>query len=108
MEIEDKVLLVNPIGESAKVMVFHQATQRLFRKDIVQQMKKNIKELANLDLDDIIAQVEEHAIQVESNFIKLISNETSPDEAQRIPVFDFEINWSIYSSLNTPYIHLRI
>lgn len=36
MEIEDKVLAVNPVGESSRVYVLHQAAQRLFRKDIVQ------------------------------------------------------------------------
>jgi hypothetical protein len=55
MEIEDKALLVNPIGDNYKVFVLHQAAQRLFRKDVVQNMKKNIKELETLDLDDLVA-----------------------------------------------------
>jgi len=58
MEIEDRVLCINPISDQSRIFVFHQAAQRLFRKDIVQQMKKNIKELDNIDLDEMIQQVE--------------------------------------------------
>lgn len=53
-------------------------------------MKKNIKELENLDLDEMIQEVENHAVAVENNFIKMFSEE--PEESQRIPVFDFELN----------------
>jgi hypothetical protein len=34
-------------------------------------MKKNIKELELYDLDEIITEVEEHAIEVENNLLKL-------------------------------------
>lgn len=64
---------MNPIGETAKVFVFHQAAQRLIRKDIVQQMKKNIKELSHLDLDDLATQVETHAVDVENKVIAALS-----------------------------------
>jgi hypothetical protein len=73
MDIEDKVLLVNPIGENAKVFVFHQAAQRLIRKDIVQNMKKNIKELNSIDLDDLVAEVENHSVEVEKKLIGMLS-----------------------------------
>jgi hypothetical protein len=54
MELEDKVLCINTISEQSRILVFHQAAQRLFRKDIVQQMKKNIKELDSIDLEEMI------------------------------------------------------
>ena len=54
-------------------------------------MKKNIKELENIDIEDLIAQVETHAVEVENNFLKLFG-EAREDETQRTPVFDFEIN----------------
>lgn len=54
-------------------------------------MKKNIKELENIELDDLIAQVEEHAVDVENKFLKLFGDNI-PEETQRVPVFDFEIN----------------
>ena len=57
-------------------------------------MKKNIKELENIDIEDLIAQVETHAVDVENNFLKLFG-EAREDETQRTPVFDFEINWKI-------------
>ena len=34
-------------------------------------MKKNIKELENIELEDLIAQVEEHSVEVENKFLKL-------------------------------------
>lgn len=57
-------------------------------------MKKNIKELDNIELEDLLQQVEEHAVNIENNFLKLFG-EARQDETQRVPVFDFEINWSI-------------
>ncbi len=87
-EVEDKVVLVNPVGEEARVLVLHQAAQRWNRKEIVQHMKKSIPHLNNLEIDDIIAQVEEHANEVEEKFIKMYSEK----EEEKVPVFDFEIN----------------
>lgn len=57
-EIDDKVWCVNPIGEGQKIWVIHQAASRFIRKDIAQQMKKNIKELEIVDVDELIAKVE--------------------------------------------------
>ena len=88
MELEDRVYLVNPIGEFSRIWVIHQAAQRLMRKDIVQAMKKNVKELETMDLDEMIQLVEAHAIEIENRLVKIVSDQT---EGQ-VPVFDFEIN----------------
>ena len=56
-------------------------------------MKKNIKELDAVDSEELIEKVEEEANNIESNFLKMFSEQ--PDEASRVPVFDFEINWII-------------
>lgn len=59
-------------------------------------MKKNIKDLENIDLEELISQVEGHANEVESNFIKMESEngEVDPVTGHRtvVPIFDFEIN----------------
>ena len=54
-------------------------------------MKKNIKEIEHLDLEDMITQVEAHSTEVEDNLLKLFG-EAREDETARVPVFDFEIN----------------
>ncbi len=72
-DLEDKVLLINPIGETSKVFVFHQAAARLIRKDIVQQLKKNVKEVSHLDLEEMLAEVELHAVAVENKVIETLS-----------------------------------
>lgn len=61
------------------------------RKDIITTMKKNLKELDNYELDELINLVEEHAVEVEDKFIKMFS-ETPQAEEDKVPVFDFEIN----------------
>ena len=79
MEIEDKVHLVNPIGEQSKILVVHQAAQRWLRKDIVQAMKKNIKELETFDLEEMIQQVEAHSVAVEDKMLQFLSEEVYGD-----------------------------
>jgi hypothetical protein len=54
-------------------------------------MKKNIKELDNIDLEELIQQVEAHAVEVENKFLRLFG-EAREEEFLRVPVFDFEIN----------------
>ena len=49
-------------------------------------MKKNIKEIEHVDLDDLLMRVEQDYTAIESAFLKLYSD---------IPVFDFELNWLI-------------
>ena len=67
-------------------------------------MKKNIKELSHLDLDDLATQVETHAVDVENKVIAALSHAMSSQEGVNVPVFDFEINWfaiifSLYKAL---------
>lgn len=38
-------------------------------------LKKSLKELDGIELDDFLAAVEEHAVNVEKNFIKMFSSE---------------------------------
>jgi len=90
MEVEDKVWCVNPIGDNNKIYVLHQAAQRWLRKDLIQVMKKNIKELDNIDMDELLEKVESEAVEVENRFLKMFNEE--PEEPYRVPVFDFEIN----------------
>jgi hypothetical protein len=86
------VFCVNPISESCKIWVFHQAASRWLRKDIITQMKKNIKDLEGFDLDELQDKVEAHAVAVENNFIALFSADKDPLLETPIPVFDFEMN----------------
>ena len=88
MELEDRVFLVNPIGDTVKIWVVHQAAQRLHRKDIVQTLKKNFKELETFDLEDMYQLVEAHAVDVENKLLKMVSEQSE----SQVPVFDFEIN----------------
>lgn len=53
-------------------------------------MKKNIKELENYDLEELITEVEEHAVEIENNLLKMFAE--IPAEPYKVPVFDFEIN----------------
>ena len=64
----------------------------MLRKDIIQQMKKNIKEIEALDLEEMISETEKHAVEVENNLLKLVCNEDGEEGKQKIPVFDFEMN----------------
>ena len=64
----------------------------MLRKDIIQQMKKNIKEIETLDLEEMISETEKHAVEVENNLLKLVCNEDGEESKQKIPVFDFEMN----------------
>ncbi len=82
-EIEDKVWTVNPIGEGARIWVIHQAASRYLRRDIAQNMKKNIKELEVVDIEELNTRIEEEAVKIENAFCKLFTD---------VPVFDFELN----------------
>jgi Fe-S-cluster formation regulator IscX/YfhJ len=62
VDLEDKVFCVNPVSDSCKIWVFHQAASRWLRKDIITQMKKNIRDLEGYDLDELTEKVETHAI----------------------------------------------
>jgi len=82
----------------------HQAAGRSLRKDIVVQMKKHIKELENVELDDLLEKVEMESVSIENRFLKMLAegaengvevDENGVEKKQNsmvIPVFDFEIN----------------
>lgn len=94
MDIEDKVHVVNPVGETSRIFVVHQAAQRLLRKDIVAAMKKNVKEVETFDLEEMQQVVEHHAVDIEAKLLKIISEEIYGDQESgyKVPIFDFEIN----------------
>ena len=45
--------------------VIHQASQRLLRKDIAVALKKSTKELDEVDQEELVNTIEEHANNVE-------------------------------------------
>ena len=101
--MEDRVYTVCPISESGRIYVLHQAAARILRKDMSQVLKKSLKELDGIEIDDFVASVEAHAVDIEKNFIKMFSSEdTNEYDAIRvrylhgstapIPTFDFEMN----------------
>jgi hypothetical protein len=47
-------------------------------------MKKNIKELEIVDIEELLTKIEQEADSIESNFLRLHEN--------HVPVFSFEIN----------------
>lgn len=49
-----------------------------------------MKELDNVDLNDLLDAVKAEADRVEDNFLNELTN--CDDESQRVPLFDFEIN----------------
>lgn len=59
-------------------------------------MKKCIKELDIVDFEEMVQKIEQEALLVEMNLLKLYAE--IPPEEQRIPVFDFEINWFLYNT----------
>ena len=94
---------VCPISESARIYVLHQAASRVLRKDMSQVLKKSLKELDGIEIEDFVTSIEAHAVDVEKNFIKMFSSEETNDfDAIRvrylqgstapIPTFDFEMN----------------
>jgi hypothetical protein len=54
-------------------------------------MKKSIKELNSIDLDDLIAEVENHSVEVENKLVAMLARRYSYDVTP-LPVFDYEIN----------------
>lgn len=53
-------------------------------------MKKNINDLDIVDSEELLEKIETEATSIEANLIKLYSEQ--PEEAGRVPVFDFELN----------------
>jgi hypothetical protein len=99
---EDRVLTINVISESARIYVLHQTAARVIRKDMATVLKKSLKELDAVDLDEFVNAIEAHAVEVEKNFIKIFSSEETNDYdtlrtqyiggTTPIPTFDFELN----------------
>lgn len=103
--IEDRVYLINTVsqGDNARIWVMHQAASRVLRKDMATVLKKSLKELDNIELDDFLHAVESHAVEVEKNFVKMFSSEETKEFDQirakyhqgsnaPIATFDFELN----------------
>lgn len=106
--IEDRVYLINPISEpnGSRIWVLHQAASRLLRKDMATVLKKSMKELDAIELDDFLASVEGHAVEVEKSLVRIFSSEEPAvceqnaavrqrylgPSAAPIPTFDFELN----------------
>ena len=101
MPLDDRAILVNNIQEQTRVWVINQASQRLLRKDIAVALKKSTKELDEVDQEELVNAIEEHANQVEKQLIKIFSIEGTEefDEIRAkilqgsnapIPTFDYE------------------
>lgn len=89
------------MADGFRVWTIHQAAQRVLRRDIATVLKKTAKELDDVDLEDFIAAVEEQAVEVENNLVKILSIEGTNeyDEIRAkllngstapIPTFDYE------------------
>jgi len=83
------VLGINPVGEQYKVFVIHQAAGRFLRRDILSQMKKIMKELDPVDLEELAGKAEKEAEEMEKKFL-LQCFVNSEDESLRVPYFDYE------------------
>ena len=99
--VEDKVLTVTNVADGMRVWAIHQAAQRALRKDIATVLKKTVKELDEVELDEFITAVEEQATEVEKNIVKIFSLEGTNEfdeirvkylngSTAPIPTFDYE------------------
>lgn len=85
MDIEDKVLTVNPKGKEEAIWILHQAASRMLRKEILSHFKKVFtKELEDLEFDEVVEVIEDIARNVEDKYFREIYGD--------INCFDFEIN----------------
>ena len=73
--VEDKVLTVNNVADGVRVWAIHQAAQRAMRRDIATVLKKTVKELDEVELEEFVGAVEEQAKEVEKNLVKIFSME---------------------------------
>ena len=55
------------------------------------EMKKAMKEVESVDIEEMQGVVESHAMQVENRFIKMFT-EMPEEESSRVPLFEFEMN----------------
>ena len=87
-DIEDRVTLVNPIGENYNVYVSHQAASRILRRDIITCLVKNVAEFKEVDADELANKAEDLNDDLEN---KWISSLTQNRESE-FHVFDFDLN----------------
>ena len=85
--MEDRVLMINPVGDDYKIWVIHQAASRMLRKDIVSYLSRIQKEFEDIDVDDLNEKVEANAVKLEKDVMSKL-----PEKGTSAPVFDFEIN----------------
>lgn len=101
MPLDDRAIMINNVQEQTRVWVIHQAAQRLLRKDIAAALKKSTKEFDEVEMDELVNAVEEHANQIEKTLIKIFSKEGTNDydeirakimhgSTEPIPTFDYE------------------
>ena len=101
MPLDDRAILINNVQDQTRVWVIHQASQRLLRKDITVALKKSTKELDEVDMEELVRTIEEHAVEVEKTLVKIFSIEGTNefDEIRAkvlngstapIPTFDYE------------------
>ena len=99
--MEDKVLTVTNAADGIRVWAIHQAAQRAMRRDIATVLKKTVKELDEVELEEFVAGVEEQANEVEKNLVKIFSIEGTNEfdeirakylngQTAPIPTFDYE------------------
>ena len=99
--VEDKVLTVTNVADGMRVWAIHQAAQRAMRRDIATVLKKTVKELDEVELEEFITGVEEQANEVEKNLVKIFSIEGTNEydeirakylngQTAPIPTFDYE------------------
>ena len=74
-EVEDKVWAISTINTTGKIYVIHQAAGRWFRREMVSLMKKNMRELEMMDIDEMTDEVEAQYELFEKKFLALYSRE---------------------------------
>jgi len=84
IDYEDKVLLVNTMGQDYNVLVVHQLAQRFLREHIAKSFKEFLPELQVLDEDEMLTIIEKEAEKFEEDFFG--------QQFASTPLFDFEIN----------------
>lgn len=79
---EDKVCLINPKGADYNIMILHQSGARVYRKEIISNLKKIMPTFEDIDVDEISKETDELAKKLEDRWISHFD----------YPVFDFEMN----------------
>ena len=83
-EILDQVLTIKTVNDTMRILVLHQAAERLLRFDIIDFLLSSFNELMEgIDPEELKNKTEDMAQKVEEIFLK---------HYEKIPIFDFEIN----------------